>query len=282
MAVGLPSSASVLPKKNEAATANPRCVQSEDIMEMGQLSHSDSSPAPAKRSVMLVGCRQPLCDLLWQRLSDVAEVVEAHNPPDALALALQYRPECILLDSGMARFAAFELCQSLSHLSPTRLIPIFVLGSSVALRYKDLWRDLGARVYFEEPVDLAALRVRVCEILRQREPERRLESRVGVGVILQLNGTDISGAPFERLVLTQDVSPSGFLCECPVCLQKDALVSVLVIGEAVGYLGGARVVRVEWPNGIKQRYAFQFLEKPRGWLPKIWPNRRFVPSWARA
>jgi len=257
-------------------------ARGEEIMELPQLSQSNPAPVPAKRCVLLVGCRQPLCDLLWQRLSDAAEVVEAHTPPDALALALQYRPECILLDSGMAHFAAFELCQNLSHLSPTRLIPIFVLGSIVAARYKDLWRDLGARVYFEEPVDLAALRVRVCEILRQRQPERRLESRVGVGVVLQLNGTDISGAPFERLVLTQDVSGSGFLCECPVSLEKDAVVSVLSIGETVGYLGGARVVRVEWPNGIRQRYAFQFIEKPRGWLPKVWPNRRFVPSWARA
>lgn len=250
-------------------------------MEIQPVSQPCVVGLPAMRRVMIVGCDQHLCDLLWQRLADAAEILEASDSSEALALTLQYKPDCVLLDSGMPHLAAYELCQSFSHLDSTRATPVFVIGSEAAIRYKDLWRDLGARAYFAQPVDLGALRVRVCEVLRQKPPERRSEARVAVGVILQLNGTDISGTTFERLVLTQDVSASGFLCCCPVSLQKDALVSVLFVGETVGYLGGARVVRSEPPNGLRQRCAFQFLEKPRGWLPKIWPNRRFVPSWAR-
>jgi response regulator RpfG family c-di-GMP phosphodiesterase len=237
---------------------------------------------PAMRRVMVVGCDQHMCDLLWQRLADAAEIIEASDSSEALALTLQYKPDCILLDSGMPHLAAYELCQSFSHLESTRSTPVFVIGSEGAVRYKDLWRDLGARAYFEHPMDLASLRVRVCEVLRQKPPERRAEARVAVGVILQINGKDVSGTTFQRLVLTQDVSASGFFCGCPVSLQKDAVVSVLFIGEIVGYLGGARVVRTERLNGLGQGCAFQFLEKPHGWLPKIWPSRRFVPSWARA
>jgi CheY-like chemotaxis protein len=231
--------------------------------------------------VLMVGCRLPTSDLLWQSLSDAAEILEAHSPSESLCLALQYRPECILLDAGMPHMAAFDLCRTFSRLHPTRLIPVFVIGGEIGVRYKELWRDLGARVYFEEPVDLVVLRERVCEVLRREQSERRAEDRYGVSVVLQITGTDIAGEPFERLVLTDDVSESGFLCDCPVSLLKDATVSVLLLGDTVGYLGGARVVRVDWPEGIRQRYAFHFLEKPGAWLPKIRPNHRFVPSWAR-
>jgi len=231
--------------------------------------------------VLMVGCDLPTSDLLWQSLSDSAEFLEAHSPSEGLSLALRYRPECILLDAGLPHMAAFDLCRTFSRLAATRFTPVFVIGGEIGVRYKDLWRDLGARVYFEEPVDLIVLRERVCEVLRREQPERRAEVRYGVSVVLQITGTDIAGEPFERLVLTDDISESGFLCDCPASLPKDATVSVLLLGETASYLGGARVVRVDWPEGIRQRYAFHFLEKPRSWLPRTWPDHRFIPSWAR-
>ena len=232
--------------------------------------------------VLTIGCKLPTGDLLWQSLSDAAEILEAHTPAEGLYLALQHTPECILLDAAMPHRAAFHLCRTFARLEPTRAIPVFVIGGEIGVRYKDLWRDLGARIYFEEPVDLAVLRERVCEVLRREQPERRAEARYPANLVLQISGTDIAAEPFERLVLTDDASEGGFLCDCPVSLPKDATVSVLFLGETAAYLGGARVARLDWPDGVRQRYAFHFLERPRGWLPRIWPDHRFVPSWARA
>jgi DNA-binding response OmpR family regulator len=54
-------------------------------------------------------------------LSEGYEVIDTVDPEQALGLALEHKPDAILLDLMMPKFSGFELCQSFCSLSYTRL-----------------------------------------------------------------------------------------------------------------------------------------------------------------
>jgi CheY-like chemotaxis protein len=61
-------------------------------------------------------------------LSTAYEVFDTGVPETALAMALEHKPDAILLDLSMPGLSGFELCQVLSGLSITQQIPIFIVS----------------------------------------------------------------------------------------------------------------------------------------------------------
>src|SRR2546426_2935264 len=113
--------------------------------------------------------------LMRERLEDAYKIIDTGNPEEALSLALQSKPDCILLDLMMPEFSGFELCQTLASLSFTRLIPIFVITGEPAARYKDSCMNLGAKEYFEKPLNFGQLRSRLAAV-RSEEHTSELQS----------------------------------------------------------------------------------------------------------
>ncbi len=217
--------------------------------------------------ILCVDDDEAMRELLRDQLGDTYEIIETGDATEALALALQRKPDAILLDLMMPGYTGFELCQTLSSISAVRLIPIVVISSYPAAEYKDFCLNLGAIDYLQKPVDFNQLRARVAEVLKKKQAERRSEVRARLRVILKLKGTDTSGKAFEFLTVTEDVSASGFLCGCPALLERDAIMEVFLMGGGVErQVGRARVVRVEWPSTPGQRYGFHFIGKPRDWI----------------
>lgn len=217
--------------------------------------------------ILIVDDDEAMRGLIRERLEDAYKIIDTGNPEDALSLALQSKPDCILLDLMMPEFSGFELCQTLASLSFTRLIPIFVITGEPAARYKNACMNLGAKEYFEKPLKFDKLRSRLAAVLESKQHERRAEVRVRLRALLKLPGTDISGRNFELLTTTDDVSASGFLCGCHASLERDTIVEVwLRSGGVELQVGKARMVRVEWPNTAWQRYGFQFVEKSLEWI----------------
>ena len=217
--------------------------------------------------ILIVDDDEAMRGLIRERLEDAYKIIDTGNPEGALSLALQSKPDCILLDLMMPEFSGFELCQTLASLSFTRLIPIFVITGEPAARYKDSCMNLGAKEYFEKPLNFGQLRSRLTAVLESKQHERRAEVRVRLRALLKLRGTDISGRKFELLTTTDDVSASGFLCGCHALLERDAIVEVwLRSGGVELQVGRARMVRVEWPNTAWQRHGFRFVEKPHDWI----------------
>ncbi len=217
--------------------------------------------------ILIVDDDEAMRGLIRERLEDAYKIIDTGNPEGALSLALQSKPDCILLDLMMPEFSGFELCQTLASLSFTRLIPIFVITGEPAARYKDSCMNLGAKEYFEKPLNFGQLRSRLAAVLESKQHERRAEVRVRLRALLKLRGTDISGRKFELLTTTDDVSASGFLCGCHALLERDAIVEVwLRSGGVELQVGRARMVRVEWPNTAWQRHGFRFVEKPHDWI----------------
>lgn len=199
-------------------------------------------------------------------LGDVHDIVDTGEPADALALALEHKPDAILLDLRMPRYSGYELCQTLTSFSSTQLIPIIVISGEAGAKTKQFCRDLGAIGYFEKPIDFDALSAFLTSALQNRRVERRREVRVRLRVPVKLRGIDTSGEPFESLSSTENVSKSGFFCACNADLKKGVVVDVSHAESGDEYVGKAVVVRSEWYDTQFPRYGFCFTEKTGPWV----------------
>jgi twitching motility two-component system response regulator PilH len=216
--------------------------------------------------ILIVDDDEQMRKVLRFRLKNSYEIIDTGSPEEALALALQQRPDAILLDLMMPKYSGFEVCQTLSSMSFTQLIPIFIVSGESAERYKDFCQTLGAKGYFQKPVNFEALENRLAEVLGSKRTDRRSEVRVKLRVMLKLKGTDAKGQPFEELAATENVSAHGFLCSCSASVNKDEIVDVILISAGHQSAGKARVARVEWPNTPGQRCGFRFVGDPVDWV----------------
>ncbi len=218
------------------------------------------------QKLLIVDDDKQMLDLHRMRLADTYEIIETESPEEALGLALEHKPAAILLDLMMPKFSGFELCQSFHSLSYTSLIPIFVISGESAVKYKEHCEGLGARAYYEKPVDYKDLKLRLASEIRVKQAERRAHVRVRMRVILKLRGTDAQGKNFDVLTATENVSAGGFLCNCLASLSKDSIVEVFLTGAQERHVGRARVVRIESPGTPWQRCGFQFVETTSEWI----------------
>jgi two-component system cell cycle sensor histidine kinase/response regulator CckA len=216
--------------------------------------------------ILIVDDDEAMRGVLRDRLEDAYQIFETGDPEQAIALALQHKPDAVLLDLMMPKFSGFEVCQTLTALSFTQQIPIFIVSGEVAAKYKVFCQNLGSAGYFEKPVDFNQLRACLAAVLRDKKAEHRVEARLRLNVILKLRGKDKDGTPFELFTKTENVSANGFFCGCTATLEKDAILDVFFGHEGEHYAGTARVVRTESGDTPCPRYAFRFVEKPAEWI----------------
>lgn len=216
--------------------------------------------------ILIVDDDEGMLGLLRTRLAGSYQTIETADPEQALGLALEHKPDAILLDLMMPKFSGFELCQSLHSLSYTSTIPIFVITGEAGAKYRQYCEILGAKGYFQKPVDFRALKCALDVEIPKKQPERRAHVRVRMRVPLKLKGTDSNGNPFEEKTATENVSAGGFLCQCSIPLCEGAAVEVFLLGEQERYAGLAQVVRREFPGDRWQRYGFHFKEVSVEWV----------------
>lgn len=216
--------------------------------------------------LLIVDDEEPMRRLLRINLSDSYEIIDTGNPEQALALAMQNKPNAILLDLRMPNFSGFELCRTFNSLTSTQLIPLIIVSGEAGGSTKTLCKELGARAYFEKPIDFEALRAGIANLLHAARPERRREVRVRLRVMLKLRGTDRNDKSFEEVSATENVSQSGFLCGCTAPLMKNSLIDVFLMTGGAQFVGKARVVRSENEDTPYPRYGFHFVEKAGEWV----------------
>lgn len=223
------------------------------------------------KKLLIVDDDADMRNLHKMRLNDSYEILETEDPEEALGMALEHKPDAILLDLMMPRLSGFELCHTLHTLSYTSRIPILVITGESAAKYERHCEGLGASAFFEKPVDYKELKRRIAQVLQSHQPERRAHVRVKMRVVLKLRGIDSTGKTFDLPTVTENVSPAGFLAGCTASLNQGDVVEVYVSGDSERFAGRAKAVRCESRGAPWQRYGFQFLETTSEWV--LQPNK---------
>jgi response regulator RpfG family c-di-GMP phosphodiesterase len=171
-----------------------------------------------------------------------------------------------MLDLMMPEFSGFELCQNLHSMSYTATIPIFIVTGEDGARHREHCQMLGAKGYFQKPVDFTVLKTALEDELRKKPPERRRAPRVRMRVGLRLCGIDATAKPFEEITATEDASATGFFCVCTAELTAGTRVEVFMTGAHARRAGVAEVVRADAPHTPRQKYGFRFVDEPQAWI----------------
>lgn len=217
------------------------------------------------RRLLIVDDDEAIRRLFRLNLAEGYEIIDTDDPEQALALALEHKPDAILLDLRMPKFSGFDLCRTFGSFSQTQLVPIFVVSGETGEEMKEACRTLGAAAFFEKPIDFDALKARLATVKRHTMIPRS-EIRVRIKVPLKLRGTDVNGINFEEVTEAENVSLSGFACGCAAPLQKDSVVEVYLAKGSAKPVGTARCVRRDERDGHSVLYGFRFIEKTGTWI----------------
>lgn len=220
----------------------------------------------ATPTLLIIDDDESLRKVMRFRLRESYNVIDSGSPEEALALALQHKPAAILLDLMMPKYSGLEVCQTLSSLSFTSHIPILIVSGESSERYKELCESIGAKGFFQKPVDIAALQKKLASLIVPGQEEVQAKPRVRLRVMLKLRGVDSTDTEFGIVTATENVSASGFLCGCSALVGLNSIVEVSMVIDRTPFIGKARVTKVDWPGTVAQRCDFEFLEKPRDWI----------------
>jgi DNA-binding response OmpR family regulator len=219
----------------------------------------------AMRRLLIVDDDEAMRRLFRLNLSDNYEIVDTADPERALALAMEHKPDAILMDLRMPKHSGLGLCRALSAINKAEPVPIFIVSGETASEIKQSCKEMGTAGYFEKPVDFDALRVSLAKVKRQTQVPRA-EVRVQIRVELKLSGTDSNGKQFKESTFTENVSVNSFFCACVATLEADSVVEVFIARGNDQNVGKARVVRSEERPGASSLYGFRFIEKKGEWI----------------
>lgn len=220
---------------------------------------------PRLATLLVVDDEESMRRLMRLNLGDKYQIVDTGEPETALSLALEHKPDAILLDLRMPKYSGYELAQTFTTFSSTQLIPVLVISGEAGSTTKSFCRDLGVAGYFEKPVDFDALERTLARVLSAGRKERRSEVRVKLRVPIRLTGHAIDGSPFDILTMTENVSNNGFLCACSVEIDTGEIVEVS-LANMPNPVGRAEVMRAEWQDTKYPRYGCRFTEKTGTWV----------------
>jgi CheY-like chemotaxis protein len=216
--------------------------------------------------VLVVDDDEALRRLMRLELSDTFEVIDSGEPEQALALALENKPDAILLDLRMPKYSGYELLQTFTTLSHTQKIPVIIVSGEAGGQTKEHCKQLGAAGYFEKPIDFDALRECLKQIAKTRRYIPRTEVRVRLRVPLKLRGTDSHGNKIDQETTTENVSLSGFLCTSTAELSVDSIVDVYLTSCGTDYVGKAKIVHSDTKAAPLRHYGCRFVEKTGPWV----------------
>lgn len=216
--------------------------------------------------LLVVDDDQALRRLMHLELDEAYEVIDTGEPEHGLALALEHRPDAILLDLRMPKYSGYELCQTFTSFSRTQTIPVVIVSGEAGAQTKEHCKQLGAAAYFEKPLDFEALKACLKGIVKTSQYIPRSEVRVRLRVPLKLHGKDAQGNEFEEAAITENVSLSGFLCTCGRVLPLHSALDVYMVSGQDMPVGRAVIMHADAKAAPLYRYGCRFIEKKGTWV----------------
>ncbi|MHB8503257.1 MAG: response regulator [Candidatus Acidiferrales bacterium] len=216
--------------------------------------------------LLIVDDDESIRRLIRLELSDTFEIIDSGVPEQGLALALEHKPDAILLDLRMPNYSGYELLQTFTAFSHTQKIPVIIVSGEAGGQTKEHCKQLGAFAYIEKPIDFDVLRTCLTQLTKTRRFTPRSEVRVRLRVQLKLRWTDKEGKKIDQETATEDVSLSGFLCTCTSDMPVDSVVEVYLTTSGPHYVGKAKVVHSDTKAAPLCHYGFRFIEKTGPWV----------------
>jgi CheY-like chemotaxis protein len=216
--------------------------------------------------LLIVDDDEALRRLMRLELCETFEIIDSGEPREGLALALEHKPDAILLDLRMPHYSGYELLQTFTSFSHTQKIPVIIVSGEAGGQTKDHCKQLGAFAYFEKPIDFDALRVCLSQLTKSRRFVPRSEVRVRLRVPLMLRSTDAQGNKFDQETITENVSLSGFLCTSSSEMEVGTIVDVYLTSAGPHHVGKAKLVHSDTKALPLRHYGFLFTEKTGAWV----------------
>jgi CheY-like chemotaxis protein len=218
------------------------------------------------QKLLVVDDDEAMRRLMRLELSDDFEIIDSGEPERGLALALEHKPDAILLDLRMPKYSGYELLQTFTGLSHTQKIPVIVVSGEAGGQTKEHCKQLGALDYFEKPIDFEALRACLKQLAKIRRFIPRTEVRVRLRVPLKLRTTHSNGNKIDVETTTENVSLSGFLCASTTELAVNSIVEVYLTSCGTDYVGKAKIVHSDTTGTPLRHYGCRFTEKTGPWV----------------
>jgi diguanylate cyclase (GGDEF)-like protein len=133
-------------------------------------------------------------------------VLHAYEPEDGLRLAIEARPDVILLDVNLPRMDGLKLCRHLKETPSVRDVPILFLTVEGNVQRLARALEIGATDYIKKPFDPTELRARVEAALRLGRMINLLRDQAWIDALTGLknraaldDAIDAAAAAFERV-----------------------------------------------------------------------------------
>lgn len=120
-----------------------------------------------KKTILIVDDEKPIVDILVYNLQKEGyDTLEANDGELAVSLALEKKPDLILLDIMLPKMDGLAVCKRIRH---TLNVPILMLSAKDEAIDKILGLELGADDYVTKPFSVRELMARVKANLRKAE-----------------------------------------------------------------------------------------------------------------
>ncbi len=137
-----------------------------------------SGAAPGRQRILIVDDNKDAATSLASLLSmlDGHTVEVAHDGPSAIAMALVFDPEIVILDIGMPRMDGYELARRLRRIPQFQETRLLALSGWGRAKDREKSRDAGIDHHLVKPLDYEVLR----DLLSQRSAQQPSEANLAV------------------------------------------------------------------------------------------------------
>ena len=169
------------------------------------------------KTILVVDDEQPIIDILVCNLKKEGyRTIEANDGVTAVNMALEQRPDLILLDIMLPKLDGLSVCKRIKN---TYNVPILMLTARDSIDDRVNGLGVGADDYLIKPFSLRELNARVQALIRRAYGDNTMKLKVG-DLVFDLSTTQVcrGGKPIK-------LNPTGLTILKELMLRSPAIVS---------------------------------------------------------